>query len=84
MSRSGRLVRPSDRFRRRHPDDWQRRVSRGTPWTIVVVDANLKHWPSASKLVAVGVPLRTAERYRKVRWRFTTGLRRAVKGEMRN
>lgn len=53
-------------------------------WTITVVDTNAKRWPSAGKLVAVGVPLKVAERYRKVRWAMTTGLRRRVQIEGRN
>lgn len=59
-------------------------MTRGTDWTIVVVDTISKTWPSAAKLVAVGVPLKMAERYRKVRWAMTVGLRRRVKTECQN
>ncbi len=48
-------------------------------WEIAVIDANSKRWPSATKLVEVGVPLRIARRYARVRRDMTAGLRRRVR-----
>jgi hypothetical protein len=47
-----------------------------TAYTIVVLDASPKRWPSAATLLRVGVPLKVARDYARIRRRFTVGLRR--------
>lgn len=56
-----------------------------TDWTISVVDTlrikgNPPNWfPSAEQLVALGVPLKIAQRWKRERYQMTTALRRRVK-----
>lgn len=48
-------------------------------WFIDVVDAKDKPWPSAAKLLSVGVPLAIARKYQIIRRDMTAGLKRRVK-----
>jgi hypothetical protein len=50
-----------------------------TEWIIVIADTNTKPWPSAAKLVDVGVPLKMARRYQRIRRDMTAGLKRKLK-----
>lgn len=58
-----------------------------TEWTVTVVDTvkvkgKPMNWmPSATMLLAVGVPLKVARRYARVRREMTAGLKRRVKAD---
>ncbi len=49
-------------------------------FTITVVDSNPKPWPLSHELVAVGVPLKVAAEYDRIRREMSpAGLRRKIK-----
>ena len=58
-------------------------MSSKNEWFIDVVDTKDKPWPSAVKLIEVGVPLAIARKYQIIRRYMTSGLKKRVK-EARN
>jgi hypothetical protein len=52
-------------------------------YEISVVDSSPRKWPSAERLIGVGVPVRIAARWKRERRHFTAGLRRDAR-ENRN
>ena len=59
-------------------------MSERTNWIVVVADTITKKWPPAKALTEVGVPLKLAARYQRIRYDMTTGLKRRLAKELRN
>ena len=51
---------------------------RGYNWIITVIDSNAKAFPPARSLLDVGVPLGIANKWKRVRYEMTTGLKRRL------